>query len=256
MTHAAADTPAPVPGTTPEPGGRPGASPALAMRGVRFRYPSTGFGLAVEAFDLPADARAFLRGPSGSGKTTFLSLAAGLLAPSEGEIVVAGTPMPSRPPGRDALRAEAIGIVHQQFNLLPASDVLTNVVLPLAFSRARRGRAGGARRRAATMLDRLGVPAALHRAPARALSVGQQQRVAIARALIGGPALVIADEPTSALDADARDAFLDLLMEAVDEAGAALLMVSHDPVVGHRFPVRLDLRDVARAGVDVGAGIA
>ena len=226
------------------------APPALRMRGVRHRYPGTGFALSVEAFDLAADARAFLRGPSGSGKTTFLSLAAGLLAPLAGEIAVAGTSMPARPPGRDALRAEAIGIVHQQFNLLPASDVLTNVVLPLAFSRARRGRAGNARARAAATLERLGVPDALHRAPARALSVGQQQRVAIARALIGGPALVIADEPTSALDTDARDAFLTVLMEAVDGAGAALLMVSHDPVVGARFPTRLDLRDVARTGIE------
>ena len=126
--------------------------------------------------------------------------------------------------------------------------MLTNVVLPLAFSSTRRERAGDAHGWAGETLSRLGVPVALHRAPARTLSVGQQQRVAIARALIGAPALVIADEPTSALDTDARDAFLDVLTEAVDEAGAALLMVSHDPAVGARFPVRHDLRDIARTG--------
>ena len=220
-----------------------GAGAALRMRDVAFRYPSTGFGLSVPDFTLGVSERVFLRGPSGSGKTTFLGLATGLLRSDGGEISIAGTPMPARPAARDALRANAIGVIHQQFNLLPYLDTLSNVLLPLAFGRGRN--IEHARGEAATLLERLGVPANLHDAPARRLSVGQQQRAAIARALVGRPGLVVADEPTSALDVDARDAFLDVLFDNVAEANAALLMVSHDPAVGSRFDRTLDLRDIA-----------
>ena len=124
---------------------------------------------------------------------------------------------------------------------MPYLDTVTNVLLPGAF-----GRGGADLVEATELLARLGVPEALHAAPARALSVGQQQRVAIARALIGSPRLIVADEPTSALDPDARDAFLDVLFDSAARAGAALLMVSHDAEIGRRFSRIHDLRDVAR----------
>ena len=220
---------------------------ALTMRDVVYRWPGTGFGLTVGAFDLRASSHAFLRGPSGSGKTTMLSLATGLIAPASGTITLGEREMTGLGgAARDRLRAEAIGIIHQQFNLLPYADVLTNVVLPLAFAPGRRAKASDARAEAHALLTRLGVPETLHAARAASLSVGQQQRVAIARALIGAPSLVVADEPTSALDTEARDAFLDILFESVEAAGAALLMVSHDPEIGRRFPIRHDLRDIAR----------
>ena len=220
--------------------GAAGKDPALLLSDVAFRYPSTGFGLAVPAFALALGERAFLRGPSGSGKTTFLGLATGLLAADRGEIAVAGQTMPRRAAARDRLRADAIGVIHQQFNLLPWLGTLANVLLPAAF-----GRHGVDPDAARTLLVRLGVPEALHATPARALSVGQQQRAAIARALLGRPRLLVADEPTSALDADARDAFLDLLFESADSAGAALLMVSHDEAIGRRFARAHDLREIA-----------
>ena len=226
-----------------EDGGDAVRGAALAMRDVAFRYPSTGFGLDVASFDLAEGEAAFLRGPSGSGKTTFLGLATGMLAADAGEIAVAGQAMPARPAARDALRAEAIGVIHQQFNLLPYLDTLSNVTLPLAFGRGTD--VAGAGDAARDLLVRLGVPEGLHAVPARRLSVGQQQRAAIARALLGAPRLVVADEPTSALDVDARDAFLDLLFESAKTAGAALLMVSHDPAIGARFARRLDLREIA-----------
>ncbi len=211
------------------------------MYDVAFRYPGTGFALSVPHYTLDTGEAAFLRGPSGSGKTTLLGLATGLLAADTGEIRVAGRDMPSRAAGRDRLRADAIGVIHQQFNLLPYLDTLSNVLLPAAF-----GRGAADPARAVDLLERLGVQSALHGAPARALSVGQQQRVAIARALIGTPRLIVADEPTSALDTEARDAFLDLLFESARAAGAALLMVSHDPAIGRRFARADDLRDIAR----------
>ncbi|MFD0916878.1 ATP-binding cassette domain-containing protein [Pseudahrensia aquimaris] len=220
---------------------------ALSMRDVAFAYPSTGFQIRIESFRLHAGENIFLRGPSGSGKTTFLSLATGLLAADGGEIVVAGKKTPKRAAARDALRAKFIGIIHQQFNLLSYLDTLSNVLLPFAFGRGFAD--GDERHKASELLTTLGVPQHLHKAPARALSVGQQQRVAIARALIGRPALVVADEPTSALDVETRDAFLDILFDSVNAAGSTLLMVSHDPVIGQRFDHAIDLRDVAKTEI-------
>jgi len=151
--------------------------------------------------------------------------------------------MPERASARDAIRAGSVGIIHQQFNLLPYLDTLSNVLLPFAFGRG--GRADMGRSDAHELLEQLGVPLSLHQAQAQTLSVGQQQRVAIARALLGRPELVVADEPTSALDAQTRDAFLQVLFNCVEEAGSALLMVSHDPEIGERFERNINLADIA-----------
>ena len=215
----------------------------LAMSDVKFAYSTTAFSLEIDQFELRAGECVFLRGPSGSGKTTFLSLATGLLEAGSGSIAVAGREMPKKASARDALRADAVGIIHQQFNLLPYLDTLSNVLLPIAFGRD----VGTSDNQsfARDLLKRLGVPTALHCARAGTLSVGQQQRVAIARALLGRPALVVADEPTSALDSDTRDAFMDVLFDCVEDAGSSLLMVSHDPAIGERFECAIDLRDIA-----------
>ncbi len=140
---------------------------------------------------------------------------------------------------RDRRRAAHLGVIFQQFNLLPYLSVLDNVRLPLRFSpeRARRAAAGAAER----LLLRSGLGEALWQRPAGQLSVGQQQRVAAARALIGAPEVVIADEPTSALDEDRREAFMALLLDSCAEAGAALLFVSHDARLAARFHRSVDL---------------
>ena len=224
-------------------------APALSFHEVAFRYPATGFALAVPVFTLGRGERVLLRGPSGSGKTTFLGLATGRLAAASGRIEIAGRPMPRAAAARDRLRAEAIGVIHQQFNLLPWLGTLSNVLLPTAF-----GRDGVDAASARALLVRLGLPDRLHGVPARTLSVGQQQRVAIARALLGRPRLIVADEPTSALDPAARDTFLDLLFESAAAAGAGLLMVSHDPEIGRRFARVHDLADIARTGTGAASG--
>jgi putative ABC transport system ATP-binding protein len=129
-----------------------------------------------------------------------------------------------------------VGVVFQQFNLLPYLTVLDNVLLPCRFSALRASRCvGGPAAAAQALLQRSGLPAALWPRRADALSVGQQQRVAAARALIGGPELVIADEPTSALDAALRDDFMALLMDACAAAGSTLIFVSHDERLAARF---------------------
>lgn len=216
-------------------------APVLSIRDLRFDWPKRAWALDLPALDLMPGETLFLRGPSGSGKSTLLNLIAGTLRARAGSIrlrnhdicVVSGAM-------RDRLRADLLGVLFQQFNLLPFLSLSDNVLLPCRFSALRRQRAverfGSIDRAASALLERLGLgDPSLQRAPVMALSVGQQQRAAAARALIGNPAIVIADEPTSALDADARDAFLSLLFEECAAADAALLFVSHDAALASRF---------------------
>ncbi|MEK8051708.1 ATP-binding cassette domain-containing protein [Ideonella sp. DXS22W] len=237
MTTAPPDRPpATVPATPPV--------AALSLRGVRYRWPGAapraGDTLAIAQFTLAAGERVFLRGPSGCGKSTLLALAAGVLLADAGQVDLLGQDWRTLgAAARDRRRAAHLGVIFQQFNLLPYLSVLDNVRLPLRFSpeRARRAAPDAAEQ----LLTRSGLEAALWRQPAGRLSVGQQQRVAAARALIGAPEVVIADEPTSALDEDRREAFMALLLACCAEAGAALLFVSHDARLAAHFDRVADL---------------
>ena len=215
--------------------------PALQLHALRYRWPGAAADtLAIDALALRPGDSVFLRGPSGCGKSTLLSLAAGVLLPGSGMVQLLGQDWASLgASARDRRRADHLGYIFQQFNLLPYLSVLDNVRLPLRFSarRARRAARGEAER----LLERSGLARALWGQPAAWLSVGQQQRVAAARALIGRPELVIADEPTSALDEPLREAFMDLLLQHCAEAGSALLFVSHDSRLATRFQRQIDL---------------
>jgi putative ABC transport system ATP-binding protein len=231
---------------------RPIAAPDIVtMSGVRFAWPSRdSFRLAIDDFTLAEGERLLLIGPSGNGKSTFLSLLAGIVTPQEGAIRVLGTDIAQLGgAARDRFRGEHFGIIFQMFNLLPYGSVLDNVLLPLSFAAERRRRAtakGTAKEEAARLLSTLGIEPALLNVSAASLSVGQQQRVAAARALIGAPQIIIADEPTSALDRNRQMAFLDLLFAVVKEAGATLIMVSHDESLGGRFSRVESLESIAR----------
>ena len=224
----------------------------VTMSGVRFAWPArNSFRMAIDDFTLANGERLLLIGPSGSGKSTFLSLLAGIVTPQAGSITVLGTDIARlRGAARDRFRGEHFGIIFQMFNLLPYGSVLDNVLLPLSFSAERRKRATAehsAEAEAARLLGKLGLePSLTQGASAASLSVGQQQRVAAARALIGAPRIIIADEPTSALDRNRQEAFLDLLFAVVAEAGATLIMVSHDETLGPRFSRVAALESVAR----------
>ena len=195
---------------------------------------------------LPAGETLLLLGESGSGKSTLLSLICGTIAPQAGRIRVAGTDITALSgAARDRFRAEQIGVIFQQFNLLPFGSVADNICLPLRFAPGRRRRAGNASSEVATLLAALNLPLGIRTARARNLSVGQQQRVAVARALIGQPPLIIADEPTSALDADTQAAFLDLLFAQIEANGQSLLMVSHDSRLKDRFDSAVRMEDIA-----------
>jgi len=227
------------------------ASDIVRMSDVRFSWTGRdAFSLAVSRFVLPARERLLLIGPSGSGKSTFLSLLCGIIAPQSGRIDILGTDITELgASARDAFRAEHFGVIFQMFNLLPYGTVIDNVLLPLSFAPQRRRRATArttAEAEGARLLSRLGLEANLARGRSAAnLSVGQQQRVAAARALIGSPELIVADEPTSALDRDRQVAFLDLLFTEAKEAGATLIMVSHDESLAGRFDRVMRLDEIA-----------
>jgi putative ABC transport system ATP-binding protein len=179
-----------------------------------------------------------LTGESGSGKSTLLHLVAGLDPEFRGQITLAGQSVAGMDDvGRAALRRGTVGLVFQQFNLIPSLDVAAN----LAFQARLTGRHDAAW--TARLAADLGLTDLLRRYPEQ-LSGGQQQRVAIGRTLAARPRLVLADEPTGNLDEASGDAVLDIMLGLVAEAGAALLMVTHST----RLAARLDRRAHLRAG--------
>jgi putative ABC transport system ATP-binding protein len=224
------------------------SSPVLVeLSEARYRWPRAAEdSLHVRHFVLAPGERVFVRGPSGSGKSTLLSLVAGILVASAGSVRFMGRDWASMSgASRDGFRADHIGYVFQQFNLLPYLSVMENAVLACRFSALRAQRAGDARREAGRLLERAGLPSTLWGRKATELSVGQQQRVAAVRALVGRPELVIADEPTSALDEALRDTFMQVLVEDCREAGSALLFVSHDPRLAAGFDRAVDIAELA-----------
>jgi putative ABC transport system ATP-binding protein len=165
-----------------------------------------------------------IMGPSGSGKSTLLQIAAGLDRPTQGRVHLDELELNELSERELArLRRERLGFVFQSFNLLGALTAEQNVALPARL-------AGRRLRRSAVrdVLQRVGLDDRRGHRPAQ-LSGGQQQRVAIARALVGEPSVMFADEPTGALDTRAGRAVLALLRETIDESGATLVMVTHDP---------------------------
>ena len=221
----------------------------VELQDLRYRWPGASRDLlAIDELVIEAGETVFLHGPSGCGKSTLLGLLAGVLRATAGRVAVAGDDWGATAAWRrDALRADRVGYVFQQFNLLPYLSVLDNVLLPCRFSSARAARAGDVHAAAVLLLERVGLERALWTRPAAALSVGQQQRVAAARALLGRPPLVIADEPTSALDAPLRESFMALLLGECRSAGSTLVFVSHDERLAERFDRRLSLPQINQA---------
>ena len=221
----------------------------LQIRKLRFAWAGAADCVAIDTLDVGPGRTLFLHGPSGCGKSTLLGLMAGVLQAQHGSVSLLGQPWAALPAGRrDARRADHVGVIFQQFNLLPYLTVLDNVLLPCRFSALRAARCAGTPAAAAqALLQRMGLTADLWGRRADALSVGQQQRVAAARALLGAPELVIADEPTSALDTALRDGFMDLLLGACADNGSTLVFVSHDERLAVRFDERLSLPTLNRA---------
>ena len=179
-------------------------------------------------------------GRSGSGKSTLMHLLGGLDRPTSGRLLIDGRDVSAlSPPEMAALRNHTIGFVFQSFHLLARTSAVENVALPLIYSGVR---AGERRRRAAAMLDRVGLGHRRDHRPNQ-LSGGEQQRVAIARALVTEPAVLLADEPTGNLDTASGQAVLALLEELNAERGVALVVVTHDREVSARAHRQITMKD-------------
>lgn len=189
------------------------------------------------------NARIAIEGPSGSGKSTLLHLLAGLERPSVGEISWPGLG------GNPQATPRSIGLVFQAPTLIPSLSVIENVEFPMLLAG---DAATDARQAARTALGLVDLDDRRHDLP-QELSGGQAQRVVIARALAVRPRLILADEPTSKLDRDTADHVADVLVQAADEAGAALVVATHDPLISRRLAAVWPmtdgrLRDRARPG--------
>ena len=215
------------------------SQPLLEIQELKKSYlaPDGGQRQVVDlaAFRMGPGEQWALHGNSGSGKTTLLHLVAGVLMPDSGRILLQGSDIPAlSEPERDHIRAQKIGYIFQTFNLLQGYSALENVMIAMSFA----GLADA--RKASALLDRVGLGQRLHDRPGQ-LSTGQQQRVAVARALCKNPTLVLADEPTGNLDQDNAREVLGLIREVCGEAGAGLLLVSHDSGVIQSFQQTLEL---------------
>jgi putative ABC transport system ATP-binding protein len=192
--------------------------------------------------DIPLGEMTLLVGPSGCGKTTLISVIAGLLDPTAGELSVLGEDLRELQGGEAVrFRRANLGFAFQQYNLLPALTAAENAAVPLLAAGAPRRRAV---EQASELLRQLGLAHRLQVLPSK-LSGGEQQRVAIARALVHDPRLVICDEPTSALDHESGHAVMELLRRIAVRPDRAVIVVTHDSRV-YEFADRIAYMDDGR----------
>ncbi|MGE5553991.1 MAG: ABC transporter ATP-binding protein [Betaproteobacteria bacterium] len=214
----------------------------IELTGVTKTYTVGGVSFpALCGVDLKIEEGEFvaLMGPSGSGKSTLLSVLAGLTPPSEGRVVVDGIEVQELDPDRlAAFRSEYVGIVFQQFQLIPYLTALQNTMLPLSVT----GLSGSEQVRLATeALTRVGLGEKLDRLPNQ-LSGGEQERVAIARAVVNAPPILLADEPTGALDTKTGQEIMGLFAKLHAE-GQTIIMVTHNPENGRQAERAIVIRD-------------
>lgn len=205
----------------------------IVAQGLEKTYVSGGQPLPVLRsieLEIPAEAFVSVVGPSGSGKTTLLGLLAGLDDPTRGRIILDGQDLFALTEDERAeFRARRVGFVFQTFHLLPTLTAVENVLVPLELQ----GKARGARDRAMSLLERVGLGDRTHHYPAQ-LSGGEQQRVALARAFANDPLILFADEPTGNLDTQTGATIVAMLEELNREAKTTLVLVTHDLTLAER----------------------
>ena len=198
--------------------------------------------LDIPSFHIDAGELVALEGQSGSGKSTLLNVISGISRPDSGHVLISGLDIVKLAESqRDRLRADRVGLIFQQFNLLPGFTALENVLVAMSF-----GSAVADKVRAESLLESVGLADRLHHKPA-ALSIGQQQRVAVARALANRPRILLADEPTASIDPAHQQQVIDLLQTTCQDENVARLVVTHAPEIAKQFPIRYRLENFNRA---------
>lgn len=214
---------------------------SLSIKDLFFSWSKkSDFSLHIPKWQVETGKNVFLYGRSGEGKSTLLNLISGIENRYSGNIQVLGQDMAKLSQRqKDSYRANNIGIIFQQFNLLPYLTAEQNILLAQRFKSSQQTKPKAS---LASICDRLELSDNQLKQKAIELSVGQQQRVAVVRALYGAPSLIIADEPTSALDTHTRDQFIQLLLDCANNS--TVLFVSHDMSLASHFDQQLGLADL------------
>lgn len=211
---------------------------AVEIKSLKFNYRPEVPILDIPNLNVSKGEKVFLYGPSGSGKSTFLELLAGVLIPQEGSIELEKTIVNQLSASlRDQFRAQNIGYIFQNFNLLPFLSVSENISLGILFNNEK---IRFSEKKKNELIEKLGL-ADFKNHKVNELSVGQQQRVALARALWMNPKLILADEPTSALDWEHREKFIQLLFEL---SSTTIIFVSHDRTLEKLFDRSISLKEI------------
>lgn len=216
---------------------------AIDISSLDYRYPKSEVdALHIQQWQVMPGEHIFLEGESGSGKSTLLQLLCGLRV-GTGELSILGTALNTLTQSkRDHFRSQHIGMVFQQFNLIPYLSAVDNVVLAATLA----GQGKYASERAKELLGHVGLLTSASKQTANTLSIGQQQRVAIARALINSPEILLLDEPTSALDNHNQTIFMDTLMHHLDlNPTTSVVFVSHDTKLSSYFKQTIYLSDIS-----------
>lgn len=222
---------------------------SIALKNLKFGYSAGADQVVVDLPDWSTKQgeHIFLHGPSGSGKSTLLNLLSGILPSNQGEITLIGQRIDTMSARRrDQFRANNIGYIFQQFNLIDYLSAIDNIRLAQRFCQSDKSNDLKAIHK---LLDTLNIGKDDRNKKTAQLSIGQQQRIAIARALINNPAILIADEPTSSLDQANQESFMSLLMSQARSLDMTVIFVSHDLSLASHFSRVESLVEINRAGV-------
>ncbi len=224
--------------------------PSLSIDDLSFTWSNNpNFTLNIPKWQVKANEKVFLYGRSGEGKSTLLNLIAGIHTGYSGMLQVLGQDLAKLSNRqRDIFRANNIGVIFQQFNLLPYLTGQQNILLAQQFKHSDKA----SQQDLQQICDALELHTSLLNQKAKQLSVGQQQRVAVARALLGKPQLILADEPTSALDTESRESFINLLLEVAGTA--SVIFVSHDLTLASYFDKQIKLTELQSVNLTQGQG--